>query len=133
MKFYISAKWQLVEEVRKIHKLLKEKGHEITEDWTLHNCVKPYDKDVKVSNELAKKDIQGVLNADVYVLLSDNKGIGKYIELGAALASNVLAGKPLIYVIGSLNNQSQFYFHPEVRLKRNFDEVLEEVDKLGVK
>ncbi|MFH1500888.1 MAG: hypothetical protein ABIE22_02980 [archaeon] len=132
MKFYISAKWQLIEEVREIYKLLKEKGHEITEDWTLHNSVKPYDKDVEISKNYAIKDMQGVLNSDVYILLSDDKGIGKYVELGAAIASNILCGKPIIYVIGSLNNQSQFYLHPSINLRKNFKEVLTEIDGLVV-
>lgn len=129
MKFYISAKWQLLDQVKAIYQKLNERGHEITEDWTSHDCVKPYDEDITVSSHFAGKDLWGVLDSDVFVHLSDVKGVGMYVELGAALASNAQRGLPLIYVVGENNNQSQFYFHPAVNRKKTIDEVLEEVEK----
>jgi hypothetical protein len=127
-KFYISAKWQLKDQVERIYQILREKGHEITEDWTKHECIKPYDQDLEVSSGFAEKDLTGVLEADYLIHLSDTRGIGMYVELGAALALNQLNGNPEIYVVGEENNQSQFYFHPAVKRRKTFEEVMEEIE-----
>jgi hypothetical protein len=37
-----------------------------------------------------------------------------YAELGAALALNVTAAAPKIYLLGAMNHMSVFYFHPSV-------------------
>ena len=63
MKVFVSAKWELRDKVRAIYKLLEEKGHIIIEDWTLHNVVKPYNKDIPISGKNAIKDLRGVLEA----------------------------------------------------------------------
>ncbi|MFC1753897.1 hypothetical protein ACFL96_11000 [Thermoproteota archaeon] len=129
--FYVSAKWQLVDEVRRAFALIQEKGHHITEDWTTHESVKPYDKEPETSARFAELDLTGVLESDVFIHLSDGKGTGKYIELGAAMASFVYIGSPRIYIIGENNNESQFYMHPSVNRKKTVEEVLKEITEIS--
>ncbi len=129
MKFYISAKWQMQDEVRRIFSILEKRGHKITEDWTRHIVATPYGNDVALSGENAEKDEKGVRDSDVYVHISDVKGVGMYVELGSAITSNILTGKPLIYLIGNHDSKSQFYFHPSVRIRKSIEDVLEEVEK----
>ncbi|MFH1308236.1 MAG: hypothetical protein ABIH72_05265 [archaeon] len=49
MKIYVGARFTKKEEVIKLHKILKEKGHEITCDWTTHLPISPYDKNQELA------------------------------------------------------------------------------------
>ena len=47
-----------------------------------------------------------------------------YVELGAAIASNLLTGKPKIYAAGEHNSRSMFYFHLSVERFSSAEDVL---------
>lgn len=128
MKFYVSAKWELKEKVREINEKIRERGHEITEDWTTRAFERNYAKFDR-SAEFSEREVNLILDSDILVHLSDGGGKGKYVDLGIALAGNKLQRKPLmIYVIGEETNQSQFYFHPFVKRRRTIEEVLDEIE-----
>lgn len=127
MKFYIAAKFQLKEKVREIYTRLQEEGHEITADWTLHKSIKPYEDNPDIAQEYAIEDINAAQSCDVFVILSEEAGTGMYVELGAAISSNLKQGKPKIYIIGNHNTRSMFYFHPSVNRRNNLEEVLQEI------
>lgn len=130
MKFYIASRFDKRDEVKKLQKVLADNGHEIVGDWTDHKPIKPYDKNQDMAKEYATDDINGVKNADVFIILSDEAGTGMYVELGAAITSNILKGKPKIYAVGEHNSRSMFYFHPSVVRLPDTDGVLEDVEKL---
>lgn len=120
MKFYISSKLILREVVKRMQARLIERGHEISEDWTRHSCARPYDSNVDLSGNNAISDVNGVMNCDIFVQLSDEKGVGMYVELGVGIASYAVRATPLLYVVGKNANESQFYIHPYVkRIKRD--------------
>lgn len=119
MKFYISAKWELRNVVAKMQKHLIKKGHTITTDWTNRAYSRDYDKNPKQSSEYSLEETNAILNSDILIHLSDFNGKGKYVDLGIALAGNNLQGKPLIYVVGTKANESQFYFNPAIKRKIN--------------
>ena len=125
MKFYVAARWGLREEVRDIYKKIEEGGHEITEDWTVREGVRPYSQHPKLSREYSISDVEGVRDCDVFVLLSDKAGTGIHTELGTAILSNIERDKPKIYVIGDHLDMSMFFFHSSVNRSRNIDAVLE--------
>ena len=127
MKFYIAARFGMKEEVKEIYKKLQEKGHEIVGDWTLHLPIKPYDQNQEMSKNYSEEDIQGVLDCDVFLLITDGAGTGMYVELGAAIASFLQNKKPSIYAIGEHNSRSMFYFHPVVKRRDTVEEVLDEI------
>ncbi len=128
MRFYVAAKWLLKDEVREIYRKIQEKGHEITEDWTKHPFIKPYDVNQELSEELSVKDMDGVRNSDVFVLLTDKDGVNMYVEFGMAIISHLHKKKPKrIYVIGNNLGRSMFFFHPSVRRRKTIEEVLEEL------
>lgn len=130
MKFYVSAKWQLIDRVREAHRLIREAGHEITEDWTTRAFERDYGEFDK-SKEFSEREVNTILDSDIFIHFSDGGGRGKYVDLGIALAGNKLQGKPIkIYVIGRDANESQFYFHPSVYRRKIIEEVLEEVNNL---
>lgn len=130
MKIYIAAKFQEKERVRKLFKLVKDKGHKITADWTLHKSISPYIENQELSKDYAIEDINGVKDCDIFIQLSHPEGgIGVFIELGAAILSNIIYGKPKIFIIGDHNSRSMFYFHPSVKQRKNIEGVLKEIEK----
>lgn len=129
MKVYVAAKFDEKDKVKKAHDLLKEKGHEITVDWTLHKLIKPYVENVDLARKYSERDMNGVKECDVFILFTDNKktNTGMYVELGAAIFSNVTIGKPKIFVIGEDTTYGVFFFHPAVIHKKTIEEVLAEL------
>lgn len=125
MKFYIAAKFEEKEKVKKINKILRNLGHTVTCDWTLHKPIKPYAENPELSKAYADEEIEGIKNCDVFIQLSRKEGgTGMFVELGAAIILNSLYGKPLIYAVGKHNTRSTFYFHPSVlRRKKYFDRI----------
>lgn len=129
MKFYIASRFGLKEQVGGIYDKLREKGHEVTTDWTRHAPIKPYADNQDASKRNSMEDIdEGVLESDVFVLISNEAGTGMYVELGAAIAEHIRNGRPKIYVIGEHTGRSMFYFHPSVIRKGSFEEVLEDLE-----
>jgi hypothetical protein len=135
MRFFISGQINDAANVRNLIDKVKIAGHEITHDWTVTDVflgsLEAKLKDKQETGLRAAKDIQGVVDSDVYVLSSDNEQVGKgmYVELGAALALNTTTGKPKIYVVGEMNHMSVFYLHPAVIHMAKIEEVIEAVAK----
>lgn len=128
MKIYVASRFENKDKVKKINKLLIEKGYELSGDWTNHVYTKPYDKNQQLSKNYSKEDMQAVLNADVFILLTNKKpGIGSTTELGAALALFLSKGKPKVYVVGENLDGNMFYYHPQLNLRKTIEEVLEEL------
>jgi len=128
---YIAAKWQLKDEVNELYEQFEEAGHVITEKWTEHTTVKPYDRKQKLSARNSEKNIEGVRDSDVFVLLSEPKeGIGKSAEFGAAVASYLETGSPIVYVLGKETNQSEHYFHPAVKRVKSIETILRDIEKM---
>src|SRR3989344_8573419 len=110
MKFYIASRFGLKEEVR-----------------VLYKTVKPYADNKEISREYAMEDINGAMNCDVFILISDEAGTGMYTELGAAIANNIKFGAPKIYVAGEHIDRSIFYYHPSVKQMSTTEEVFKDL------
>ena len=130
MKIYVASKFNNQEKVKKVYEKLRERGHEITVDWTKHKKVNPYKNNPKMSEKYSKEDMNGVRDADVFVLLTTEKpGKGMFVELGTAVILNAMTGKPKIYVIGDHNTQPMFYFHPGVARVDRIEDVIKGIKK----
>jgi hypothetical protein len=133
MKFYISGQIDDAKNINTIIKTVTSNGHQVTHNWTKTDTFLGGTQDklnnISESGVRAKNDIKGVIDCDIFVLSSDNRNVGKgmYAELGAALALSETSGKPKVYIIGKLNHLSIFYLHPSVVLKKNIEEVLEDI------
>jgi len=131
MKIYVAASFGKKKEVLKIYQRLKELRQDISGDWTLHKPISPYEKNQELAKEYSIEDINAVEDCDIFILIADEiNSKGKYIELGAAILSNVKFGKPKIYVVGNFNKNSMFYFHPSVKKINFVEEVLKELGNL---
>lgn len=113
MKFYIASKLENHAAVEGLRDLLKELGHEVTYDWTVHGPV--YRSGLERVREVAIDEAQGVLSADFVVVLWPG-GRGTHVEMGMAIA----AGKPVIFVSDDERHHEAttetcaFYHHPQV-------------------
>jgi hypothetical protein len=127
MKFYIASSVANKEQVRDLFRSLEDAGHSVTVDWTETDFVPVHMRD---SNEdhiraIAKRDFDGVLGCDAFVLLSEPaEGRSMYAELGMAIAHYAATGQPLVFVLGKENDQSVFHYHPAVRRVNSIDEIL---------
>lgn len=134
MKVFVSGQINDTEFVRSVQEALIEVGHVITHDWTETDVFLGSSKS-KLNNPIesglrAKKDIQGVIDADVYVLCSSNKDVGKgmYVELGAALAlKQSYRPNLMIFILGDMNHLSVFYLHSSVVHVFSVKELLEKL------
>lgn len=133
MKFFISGQIDDAKSVRSMMDTIEAAGHEITHDWTDVDVFLGGAQDKLNNSEesglRAAKDIQGVVDSDVYILNSDNESVGKgmYAELGAALALNNTTGNPKVYVVGKLEHLSVFYLHPAVKRLATIENVLKDI------
>ncbi len=113
-KFYIATTLSKYKDHNFLRDILISQGHEITYDWTLHESLgnDKYVFDKNDAEDIALQEINGVLSADILILLLPGKK-GSHIELGAALASN----KPIIMHSENENDflldfsRCIFYFH----------------------
>lgn len=126
MKVFVSGQIGEKENIQSIYKRLEAEGFEITHDWTRTDDLAIEDKASTEAGIRAYKDIEGVCNAEAYLIVTDNekRGKGMYVELGAALAL-VQTGRNLsIYLVGSNNHPSIFYNHPAVQYCESLDECI---------
>jgi hypothetical protein len=128
VRFYIATKFELKDEVKRMIVELTEKGHTVSYDWTDHVPSKPYSKNHTLASDHAIVDANGVLECDVFILLSaKEKGAGYSTELGLALAANLIRNTPAIYVLGEHLDGNMFYFHPNVKRVNTLDELLSHI------
>lgn len=125
MKIYVSAKFNDKERVKKVYALLKQAGHTITHEWIHNEESYPFDIDPSFTAQCAVEDFNGVLNSDVFILLSNAEpSMGASGELGAAIGSFIKFKKPYIYVVGPHFNINFCFYHPAVTKIDSVEEAL---------
>lgn len=141
LKAYVAGRISRQDEVRSIIARLEEVGVEIARDWTWTGDIKneaeavlyrqrAYATKKECYAKEAVDDIQASIDADIFVILSDPQGSSMYVELGAALASLCLTGKPSrIYAIGPHFDRMLHYQHPSVTWSDDIEDVIEDIKK----
>lgn len=86
MKVYVASKFENMEAVRAAHKVLRDRGHRITHDWT-NECADGLEGTElhRYLRDCAAHDVSGVMNADAVVLLFHEGMRGAWIEFGIGL------------------------------------------------
>lgn len=123
MKFYVTGRSTNIAEVTRTIALIKIKGHQITFDWPTLPMVRPYEDDQEKAATFAKEGIQGVIDADICILLASNDGTGVFTELGAALALAQLHGKLKLYAVAREIPPAMFQYHPAITWVNSIEEV----------
>lgn len=133
MKVFVSGQIGEKDRIREIYSRLQEEGLVITHDWTRTDDLAVTDKFSPEAGERAAKDIGGVCDADIYIVVTDNEKCGKgmYVELGAALALVQIGRRISIYVVGPMKHPSIFYSHPAVTHFNELEDCINDI-KLSV-
>lgn len=127
LKVYVASSIKNKNKVKDVFEFLSARGHQVITDWTLTDDIPEEDRDTSRDyiRTLAKRDFEGIRESDVFVMLSEPaEGRSMYVELGVALASNDAIGRPVVFVLGSRNNESVFYFLSSVNRVESLDELL---------
>lgn len=120
MNVYVASSFLNKEGARKIQYLLKQNGHRITADWTIHDPTKSIDR-LKIET---LTDMRGIVLADVLVIVWP----GRYTtstELGIALG----IGIPVL-VLGPLDVLTQARVETHLFLNHPLVEFVETEEKL---
>ena len=137
MKVFVSGQIGDVDNVRSVQKAIIAAGHTITHDWTTNETGVGMlgSRESKLANakeatRRAINDINGVMNADAYVICTDNQNSGKgmYVELGAAIAMAESDDRFKVYLLGDMNHMTIFYFHPKVQVVDSVKVLLEKLE-----
>lgn len=131
MKIYVSAKFDDKERVKKVYDLLQQAGHTITHEWIHNKAAFPFSEHAVFTTRCAVEDIQGVLDADVFILLSNAQpSMGSSAELGAAIASFITFKKPSLFVVGPHFDTNFAFYHPAVTMVESVEQVLAAINSL---
>jgi hypothetical protein len=128
MKFYIAGKFEEIDVVRDVYAKVQKLGHEISYDWTTHVKIKPYEENVEIAQRYAENEIKAILDSDVFVYLSNERGTTLHMEYGAALAKAWQGGQIKIFIVGENNNRSPWYFNHLVTRVSNLDGVFQNLE-----
>lgn len=134
MKVFVSAQLKDARAVRLLYTHLTNAGHTITHDWTQTDLIPGvYSEHSEEAGRRASLDINGVLDADAYVILTNNRACGKgmYVELGAALAQSVHGRLRHVAIVGRKNHESIFYYHPRLKHFANVTDYLEDLTEVA--
>ena len=117
MKIYIASALSNSDNVKAFRDRLSSLGHTITYDWTAHNFV----DDVNKLQEIAYKELNGVLDADLLIVLYP-WGFGTHCELGIAAA----VAKPIyMYIPDDAQYQMKsFYYLKNVSRFNDLDKLV---------
>jgi len=132
MKFYVAGRFSDLESrlnIQDMIKVLEEKGHTCTFNWTSGSETKPYENNPELTAEYAIKAAEGVRECELFILVSHHGGTGMYVEYGIALAEHLRTGMPKLYLTGSHNNCSMFNYHPKLIWKNSLQEILADIEK----
>jgi hypothetical protein len=128
MNVYVAGAWvEQWERARPMIARLREAGFAITHDWTVaEQRTRPdgtplFDSDISPAERAmhARNDLDGVLRADVVLLLAANEkgACGSWVEMGAALAAREIRKvsmfgshlvPPVLIVCGEKNRRTIF-------------------------
>lgn len=123
MKFYIAGKFEEVDIIHQLFERVRTQGHEIAYDWTTHIKSKPYEAHVERMAGYANNELTAVLDSDVFIYLTHERGTTLHMEFGAVLAKKKQGGQIEIYAVGEHNARSPWYFHPLVKRVTTVDQA----------
>jgi hypothetical protein len=126
MKIYVAGKFEDKEKVREIFSKLKIFGHSISYDWTGHKPIKPYRENKELASQYSENEISGIKDSDIFIYLPNKDSHTLHMELGSALMSNKIKGKPEIYIVGEWDF-SPWIFNPRIIHFNDIEEVLEKL------
>jgi hypothetical protein len=128
-RVYIAASFEQTDDVKALYKKLRDAGHVISADWTIHKeiaSISSKEERQALKSQYVIEDSEGVSSASVFALLiGPRKSTGAHIEFGIALGAKV----PLIILIGQPDEYQLFYCHPSVTVVPDIDSFMKLLGK----
>lgn len=125
LTFYVAGSSAKGNEIQTTIQILKDRGHQISFDWTVHPTVKPYHDNEAQARGFAERALAGAKECDVFLLFPDQDGgTTQFAELGAAIFSDRVKQ---LFVIGPYNGRSLAFFHPRVKRVASLNEALNQL------
>lgn len=109
MRTYIATSFACKEDFRKLKALLEAAGHSVVHDWTLDDIAgrEGMEKELYLM-ECAMNCLEGIPQAEVFILLARPNMGGAFIELGIAMASGI----PIVILDAfKEGNQDPIFYH----------------------
>lgn len=127
MKIYIAAPWKDKELMPAIADRVEGAGHSITHKWWLVENTPESDRTVQILRDQALKDVLGVKESDLVLVINSAKSEGKSLEQGVAIGDN----KPIV-IVGKRGEFSMNVFHylDNYRWVETVGEALEVLDTI---
>ncbi|MGV8086549.1 MAG: hypothetical protein ACP5N1_02875 [Candidatus Woesearchaeota archaeon] len=123
MKIYIASRLKDKNFVSEQIDLLKKHNHIFLFDWTSKELnLKPYSTN-NLSKEYSNQIHNAIVNTDIFILISDVEGQDMFIELGIALESLRINGKPKIFIVGANKDLSMMHNHSAIQHVANINEI----------
>ena len=128
LRIYVAGKWERKELTRDVQSYLKKQGHFITHDWTCEDANgltgAAYATYVR---ECAKRDVAGVKESDVLVVLADPNAYGTMVEMGVAISMGI----PVLVCMGKEWRESPFFFLDNVQVFETIEELYGVVQRIS--
>jgi len=86
MKIYVATGLEYADRAKIVQSVLRDDGHEITYDWTVHGSVQ--DAGPEHIAEVARLEAAGVRAADLLIAILPG-GCGTHVEIGLALGRGI--------------------------------------------
>ena len=127
IRIYCAAPWKTKDRMPAIAGLLEANGHTLTHKWWEAEDTPESDRTAEILRAQAKSDVQGVLDAQVVVVINSAKSEGKATEQGIAIAHR----KPII-CIGKRGEHSAnvFQYLPNYRWVDTIEEAVDILNTL---
>ncbi len=120
MRAYCASKFENKLPIRDLQDKLRQRRHTITYDWSLHE-----DSEADLSTA-AYKDLMGVINCNVFIMIWHPNIKGANVELGCALGLR----KHIIIIGCPVKDQPNVFFHhPDCVHFDTVENALEMIDQ----
>lgn len=125
MKAYVATKFEEASLAKSTMRALEALGHTVTHDWTNENADGlSGDALTAYLRGCAERDVKGVVDCDVFVLLNHPNGKGMFTELGIAIAL-----KKRIIVVQRGLSSNIFLFLSECECASTIAEAIDMVNR----
>jgi hypothetical protein len=111
----------------KIAKFLESQNHKVLSDWIyVDEQLVPFTEHITRVHEITEKNINSILDTDIFLMFNDLTGMDIFTEMGICMANKILKNKDLkIYLVGDYDKTSFMQLYPLVTHFKNLKEVFE--------
>lgn len=117
MQVYVASTLSNYARTRQVQQMLRDRGHDITYDWTAHGH--ELKSDPEELKEIALGEAHGVKNADLFVMVTPGQK-GAHFEMGIAWHKQIPI---IIFEDKPLTDVKSFYFLDEVDIVKTEGEL----------